>query len=155
MATSTRPALAVQASRLIDAPPDRLYALLSDVTTMGSRSPEARDAVWLSGGGEVGSRFKGSNRIKAMRWTTVATVTVADPGRRFAFVTSAPSRSTWTYELSPQRGGTLVTESVVKHDAQPLPIRWLQRLAGVTDRAASLRHGIESTLERLAAAVEA
>lgn len=152
MTSSTRPALEVSASRLIDASPDHLYALLSDVTTMGSRSPEAQDAVWLSGAGEPGSTFKGSNRIKAMRWSTVATVTAAEPGRQFAFVTSAPSRSTWTYELRAQPGGTLVTESVVKQDAQPMPIRLLQRLAGVDDRAEVLRAGIEVTLERLAAA---
>ena len=45
-----------------------------------------------------------------------------------------------------------MTESVRQHGPTVLAIRVLQRLAGVTDRAAVLRDGMATTLENLAAA---
>ncbi len=87
-----------------------------------------------------------------MRWSTRPTVTEADRGRRFAFHVPSGARSTWTYDLVPGPDGTTVTESVATARAVPLPIRWLMRRAGVTDRAQHLRAGMVTTLDRLAAA---
>jgi hypothetical protein len=148
-----QPALAVSVSRVIAAPSDELYALISDVTTIGSRSPETVEARWMTGTGDAGSRFRGRNRIGALRWSTVSTVVRAEPGRAFCFEVAAPSRTTWSYVLEPVAGGTRVTEAMQKDNPQPLPIRLLQRLAGVTDREAHLREGISATLEHLEAAV--
>lgn len=146
------PALSVTVTREVAAPPDDLYALVTDLGTVGDRSPETLSARWLSGSGEVGSTFKGRNRLGFLTWSTVSTVTEAVPGTRFSFTTSAPSRSTWTYTFEPVDGGTRVTESMRKDDRQPAPIRWMQRLAGVRDRSAHLEAGMTTTLERLASA---
>ena len=43
-----------------------------------------------------------------------------------------------------------MTESVHQQKASPFFIRMLQKRAGVTDRAANLRHNIETTLDNLA-----
>jgi len=146
------PALAVTVSTVVPASPDLVYAMLSDVTAIGARSPETYAAQWLDGAGEEGSRFKGRNRIGFLRWSTVATVTEAAAGRAFAFETSAPSRTSWRYDLEAVDGGTRVTESMCKQEQQPLPIRLMQRAAGVSDREAHLRAGMTTTLARLAAA---
>jgi hypothetical protein len=148
-----QPALAVSVSRVIAAPSDDLYALISDVTTIGSRSPETVEGRWVEGTGAVGSRFRGRNRIGALRWSTVSTVTRAEPGQAFCFEVAAPSRTTWSYILDPVAGGTRVTEAMRKDDPQALPIRLLQRLAGVTDREAHLRVGMSATLDHLEAAL--
>ena len=147
-----QPALAVSVSRVIAAPSDELYALISDVTTIGSRSPETVEARWVVGTGAVGSRFRGRNRIGSLRWSTVSTVVQADPGRAFCFEVAAPSRTRWSYVLEPVPGGTRVTEAMRRDAPQPLPIRLLQRLAGVTDREAHLRDGMSATLDHLEAA---
>jgi hypothetical protein len=47
-----------------------------------------------------------------------------------------------------------VTESMRQERPTPLPIRFLQRRAGVTDRAEHQRAGMVVTLDRLAAAAE-
>ena len=64
-----------------------------------------------------------------------------------------PSRTRWSYALEPVDGGTRVVESMFKADPQAAPIRFLQKLVGATDREAIVRDGMETTLERLEAAV--
>ncbi|MFF5176127.1 SRPBCC family protein [Micromonospora sp. NPDC000089] len=147
---AARPALAVQVSRTVPAPPDRVYALLSDITRMGEWSPETYAASWR----EPGRRFTGSNRIgRFYRWRTTATVTEATPGRAFAFTTGWPSSSSWRYELTPVEGGTRITESMTRARPQLAAVRLVQRAVGVRDRAAHLRAGMAATLERLDAAL--
>jgi uncharacterized protein YndB with AHSA1/START domain len=153
----TRPApLEVSVDRVIGAPAETVYDLVSDVTTMGAYSPENTGAVWLGGatGPEVGARFKGTNRIGSMRWSTKPTITAADRGRLFAFEVPGRARATWTYHFEPVPGGVRVTESMRQERATPLPIRLLQRRAGVTDRSEHLRTGMTITLDRLASVAE-
>src|SRR5438105_289553 len=76
-----------QATIQIQAPPEKVYAMLSDVTRMGEWSPECAKAEWIEGatGPVSGARFKGSNKKGILRWSTKPTVKVADPGREFTF----------------------------------------------------------------------
>lgn len=148
--------LDVSVSRVIEAPAEVVYDLVSDVTHMGQYSPENTGAVWLDGasGPAVGARFKGTNRLGSMTWSTKPTITAADRGRTFSFEVPGRARTTWTYRFEPVVGGVHVTESVRQDRATPFPIRLLQRRAGVTDRAAHLHDAMTTTLERLATAAE-
>lgn len=148
--------LELSVSRVIEAPAETVYDLIADVTRMGDYSPENTGAVWLDGatGPAVGARFRGHNRIGAIRWSTTPRITIADRGRLFAFEIPGRTGSTWTYRFVPVPGGVEVTESMRQAHPTPLPIRVLQRLAGVTDRAEHLRSGMAVTLDRVAAAVE-
>lgn len=153
----TRPTpLQVSVSRVVEAPADTVYDLVSDVTRMGDYSPENTGAVWLGGatGPSVGARFKGTNRLGWLSWSTKPTITVADRGQRFAFEVLGRSGATWTYDFEPVPGGVRVTESMRQEHPTPLPIRFLQRRVGVTDREEHLRSAMTTTLERLAAAAE-
>ena len=149
---NTTPALAVTVTKVINASPDSLYALVSDVTRMGEWSPETTKAEWVGdvATAAVGCRFKGSNAIGKVRWTTKPTVTSAISGQEFSFKVPGKSGAAWTYRFEAAEGGTLVTESVRQDKRSPLPIRILQRRAGVTDRAAHLEAGMLTTLDRLA-----
>ena len=147
---TTGPALAVQVSRTVAAPPERVYALVSDITRMGEWSPETYAARWV----EPGRRFTGKNRIGPLyRWRITATVTEAAPGRTFAFTTAWPSSSTWRYDLEPVDGGTRITESMTRRTPQMAVVRMIQNAVGVRDRAAHLHAGMSTTLERLDAAL--
>ncbi|MFE5284874.1 DJ-1/PfpI family protein [Nocardia sp. NPDC056611] len=140
------PALSVSATRVVPASPAHVYAMIHDITRIGDFSPETTSARWI----EQGRRFKGSNSIgRFYRWGMAATVIEATPGRVFAFRTDWPSSTTWRYELRRVDGGTEVTESMHKVDAQLAPIRWIQNAVGVRDRAAHLQSGVETTLDRL------
>lgn len=53
-----------EAQVYIEAPPDKVFQLVSDVTRMGEWSPECRRCRWLDGVSSpvVGTRFRGQNR---------------------------------------------------------------------------------------------
>lgn len=147
----------VSVTREIAASPEQLWAMVSDVTRMGEWSPETTEVSWVAGasGPEVGAKFKGTNEHAGKSWSTGATVTSADPGRRFAFLVAVgPVKvAEWAYDFESSVGGCRVTESwtdrrngLVKALGKPL--------SGVADRAEHNRAGMAETLERLAAAAE-
>ncbi|RVW10600.1 SRPBCC family protein [Prescottella agglutinans] len=149
----SRPApVCVSVSKVIPARPSTLYNLISDVTRMGDFSPETVSARWLDDarGPRIGARFEGTNRIGRARWSTEPEVVSAEPGQRFAFRVPGRAGALWTYTFERTAGGsTLVTESMQQGVPSPLPVRILQRLTGVTDRAEHLRQGMTTTLDRL------
>lgn len=147
----------LQVERRIAAPPDALYALISDVTRTGEWSPENTGGRWRGGatGPAPGARFRGSNRRGWRRWSTTCEVVAAEPGRRFAFdVTVGPvTAARWAYDLEPDGDATVVTESWT--DLRP---SWFARLTGavmgVSDTRSHNRRNMETTLEKLAAVAE-
>jgi hypothetical protein len=148
--------LAVSVTATIAAPAQAVYDLVSDITRMPEFSPENIRGEWLAGatGPVVGARFKGTNKLGSTTWSTKPTITAAEPGRLFAFKVPGASGAQWTYELADRDGVTVVTESMAQTKASSPLIRWFQRRAGVTDRAANLHAAMTTTLERVAAAAE-
>jgi uncharacterized protein YndB with AHSA1/START domain len=140
------------------APPGRIWALISDVTTIGRFSPETFEARWLDGatGPSVGTRFAGHVRRNGrgpVYWTT-CTITACEPDREFAFAVGVGNAvaNTWRYRLEPSGDGTDVTESFQLTDTPVLRVYWalLGRARGRTNR-----DGMRTTLERIRAVVEA
>ncbi len=135
----------------------RVWGLVSDVTRMGSWSPETTSCRWLGGadGPAVGARFRGSNRKGMRRWSTTCTITDARPGQIFAFDVDYGGLpiSRWAYEFQPTADGTHVVESWT--DRRP---GWMRLMAipvmGVADRHGHNRRGMEKTLHNLKAAAE-
>ena len=74
--------------RYIQASPDELYAIISDVTRTPELSPEVVKCTWIKGatGPAVGARFKAINHAgRGPDWPNWPVVITADPGREFAF----------------------------------------------------------------------
>ncbi|WP_104180210.1 SRPBCC family protein [Arthrobacter sp. B0490] len=160
--------ISVSDSTVVARPPEALYAMVSDVTRMGEWSPENRGAVLAGGDGRVtvGTVFDGANTRGRVSWTTRCTVTVAEPGREFAFRVHAiggakrrvPARiATWRYTFEELDGGTLVTETWTDdrpwHDAAARAFDYVA--TGGTTFAAFQRGNIRRTLRNLKAAAEA
>ena len=145
----------------IEARPEQVYELVSDVTRMGEWSPECRRCTWARGatGPEVGARFRARNKgRRGPSWYNTPTVTVAEPGREFAFNRSGPGIGsyTWRYRLEPTAGGTRLTESYDVERPLPKLMSWMtEKWVGSHDRDADLRDGMETTLQRIKAAAEA
>ena len=148
------------ASAVVAGEPEKVWALVADITRMGEWSPETRSAEWIDGatGPEVGARFKGHNqRGPVAKWTTTCTVTECEPGRVFTWVVGNPDdpQTLWRYSFVPNTDGTMVTETV----EQLKPMKPYYRLGllvfGVLDRDADLKNGIEKTLGNIKAAAEA
>jgi uncharacterized protein YndB with AHSA1/START domain len=147
----------VSVTREIDAPAERVWAMVSDVTRMGEWSPETEAGTWLKGatGPDTGAKFRGTNRNGNKQWDTVATIVDAESGRVFAFLVTAAGLkiAEWRYAFEPTAGGCRVTETWI--DRRGVIARTLGGpVSGVTDRAAHNRSGMEQTLDRLKAAAE-
>jgi uncharacterized protein YndB with AHSA1/START domain len=139
------------------APPQPIWELVSDVTRIGSYSPETFEAEWLDDatGPAVGVRFRGHvkrNGRGPIYWTT-CTVMASEPGREFAFGvgTGDTPLNVWRYRLEPAGDGTDVTESFELARTPGLRLYWA--LFGWA-RGRTNRNGMRTTLERIRAEVE-
>ena len=101
----------------MQATPDQVWALVSDVTRIGSYSPETFEAEWIDGatGPAVGAKFRGHvkrNGKGPIYWTTCV-VSTCVPGSVFGFdvLTGGKALNTWTYRIEPSGDGSDVTES--------------------------------------------
>lgn len=152
--------MTVSASAVVAAPPEVVWAAVSDPTQTGRWSPENTGATTSGGPLPVGATFEGRNRRGGVRWVTRCTVTASDPGERFAFRVGAIGARTprlpapiasWEYRLEPAPGGTRVTETWTDDR------RWPDLLAGAFDRVVTRgrpfaehnRRNIEATLRGL------
>ena len=142
----------------MDAPPEKVWGLISDITKMGEYSPEVFEAEWLDGatGPAVGARYRGHvkrNEIGPTYWT-VCEVTESEPGKVFEFAVVMRDRplNTWRYEMKAADGGTDVTESFDLGDN--LWTRVWRPLGGFL-RERRNRRDMLTTLERIKAVAEA
>jgi uncharacterized protein YndB with AHSA1/START domain len=153
---------AARASVTVHAPPDLVYAMVSDIERMPEWAVECERNSWLGAdtAPRVGARFRGHNRKGGRRWSTTATVTAADPGSRFAFrVTSLGLPvSEWAYDIEPTPDGCRVTESTWYQVGFLLRRFLAPVVTGFPNRAvrtATNQRNIARTLEQLKAAAEA
>lgn len=144
-----------QVSLHIDASPEVVYGLISDVTRTPEFSPEIKRCTWLDGatGPAPGARFVAVNEAgRGPAWRNRPVVITAEPGREFTFSRTEKLGGTlvWSYKLEPHDGGTLVTESYEVTNPPPW-IGWffITYLYGLHDRRADLRAGMQETLKRI------
>lgn len=144
----------------IDARPDQVYELVSDVSRMGDWSPECYRCAWTKGatGPVVGARFKAKNKGgRGPSWFNTPVVTAADSGHEFAFKRSGPGTGsyTWSYVFEPIPTGTRLTESFTAERPLGRAMTWItMKWTGSMDRDADLHEGMLTTLSRIKAVAE-
>jgi hypothetical protein len=144
----------------MDAEPQKVWELISDITKMGEYSPEVVEAEWLDGatGPEVGARYRGHvkrNEIMPVLYWTTCEITAAVPGQVFEFAVVMNDRrvNTWRYVFTPgPDGGTDVTESYDLGDNLFTKI-WYPLGGFLRDRRN--QRDMRKTLERVKAVAEA
>ena len=103
-------------SVVIEAPPERVYELVSDPMRMAQWSPECVGCRWIGGATTAvpGARFRGRSRNGWRRWTTTSTITDMAPGDRFAWEVTYFGQpvARWEYRIEPQAGGVRLVETV-------------------------------------------
>ena len=149
--------LRVEVSLHMAAPPETVWALVSDVTRIGEFSPETFEAEWTRGstGPEVGAFFKGHvkrNGLGPTYWSPCR-VTTCVPNEVFEFSVGLDEMTlnNWGYRLEPDGLGTRVTEYFRIEPSMPMRLYWtvLGPLRGRTNE-----RGMRTTLERMKAVVE-
>jgi uncharacterized protein YndB with AHSA1/START domain len=158
LAGALRKPLRSEVSLHIEAPPEAVWALVSDVTRIGEFSPETFEAEWTRGssGPEVGAYFKGHvrrNGVGPTYWSPCR-VTKCEPNRLFEFSvgTKDVTLNNWGYRLAPDGAGTTVTEYFRIEPNLAMRLYWT--VLGPL-RARTNRHGMRTTLERMKAVLEA
>jgi uncharacterized protein YndB with AHSA1/START domain len=141
----------------MNAPAERIWAIVSDITQTGKFSPETVNAEWLDGatGPAAGVRFRGQVKRngRGPKYWTKCTILVADPGREFTFSVGVGGKAvnTWKYRFQPVAGGTDVTESFTLAPTSYLRLYWkvMGRMRGRTNV-----NGMRETLNRIKTLVE-
>jgi uncharacterized protein YndB with AHSA1/START domain len=152
-----------EVSTRIAAPPERVWALVSDVTRVGDWGAECVEAKWAEGatGPAAGARFVGRQVREDREWETTSVVMEAEPGRTFDWIVGDPANPSarWRYELTADEDGTLVTYRVVMG---PGPSGLTAVIAQMPDmeeriidnRVAEHRRNMTATLAAIKAAAE-
>ena len=128
--------------------PAQVWAVISDPTRVGEWSHECRSVSWCEGSSAavVGAKFRGTNKVRAVRWARTCTITEVEPGRLLVYRThgGVPRDSTeWRLRVDAAEGGCRVTQSF-----QILKFPRLVELATVVfnpahrDRTAALREDL-------------
>ncbi|MFF5481932.1 SRPBCC family protein [Streptomyces sp. NPDC012935] len=105
----------VEVRTWLDAPPDRVWEIVSDVTLMPDLSDELQSVQWLDGAVRpaVGARFVGRSRHESLgEWETTSFVVECERPRVLAWAVSDPASpsAVWRFSLEPKDGGTELAE---------------------------------------------
>ncbi|MEU0880490.1 SRPBCC family protein [Lentzea sp. NPDC005914] len=134
----------------IDAVPEDVYRLVSDVSAISRWSPNASEVAYDDGAGpEVGAWFSGRNRRDGKEWVTRSQVVKAEPGAAFAFVVGGADDGivewSWTFQASGR--GTVAEQSWRLLRLDPVLGSTRAEVAALRDYMAA---SAESTLASLA-----
>ncbi len=138
----------------IDAPVDKVWALISDFSRMPQWSPQCR-LMKAFGPLRQGTRTINVNRRNFLYWPTTSTVTEVIPEKKPAFRVNT-NNTVWTYELEPTENGTRVVESRnAENGVKPAANFTVDKLfGGVPNFERELIDGMNTSLARIKAAAE-
>lgn len=140
-----------EASVRIEADPERVWNLVTDITAMGAWSPENTGGRWLgrATGPARGARFIGFNRHGWVRWFTTCRVVESVRPERFSF-TVDQNGMTWGWRIAPDGDATVLTQWRERTGRIPLLARAFVAtgLAG-RDREPMMVNGMQRTLDAI------
>lgn len=159
--SSTEPIHSHAESIYIDAPPSKVWELVTAMERYGEWSSENAGGYWRkreSGEpctGEVGDEFVGINRRDGQEWKALVEIVEREEERSFAFVTGGTAHNfvQWGYRLEPEGDGTRLTEHWELRNLSPIMVE-----NGEAEVQRRRRNAIESlgkTLAGMKAAAEA
>ena len=146
----------IQASIHIDAPPARVWQIVSDQRRMNEFSPETFRQKFFGDEIGAGTRSLNLNKRKGFFWPTASRITEFVPEKRLAFRVYGPG-DVWSYDLEPEGDGTHVTERRELVGGQRTILSKLTAalaLGGIDEHDVELTAGMETTLARIKAEAE-
>ncbi|MFC9787459.1 SRPBCC family protein [Rhodococcus sp. NPDC127528] len=146
----------LEASIEIDATPEAVWTLVSDLARMGRWSPQCKKMVIFGGDVKRGTRTFNINKKGLLVWPTSAKVIRFEPNTAIAWRV-VENHTIWTYELEPTATGTKVTErreaptGTTKVSALLID----KFMGGTADFEVDMIAGMNTTLARIKSEVEA
>lgn len=156
----------VEVETWVDAPPEEVWALISDIDTMPTRSPELQSVEWLDGVTEpaVGHRFVGRSKHESLgEWQTTSHVVEYEPSKVFAWAVEDPDHPSaiWRFRLEPKDAGTQLSQwaqlgpgrSGLSHAIDQMPekeqkivyVRLKEFEQGMTQNLAGIKQRLEAS----------
>jgi uncharacterized membrane protein len=155
----------VEVRTWIDAPPDRVWELVSDIELMPAMSSELQSVEWLDGANvpAAGARFTGRSKHDAMgEWETTSQIVEFEPGRVFGWAVGDPASPSalWRFRLESKDCGTELSEWMQMGPARSGLSFAIDRMPDkeqkiVFVRMRELERNITVTLEQIKALAEA
>lgn len=139
----------------IDASPEAVWTIVSDLKRMGEWSPQCRKMRVLGGPVRVGTTTINLNRKGFLFWPTTAKVVRFEPKKSIAF-RIVENRTVWSYELEPTASGTRVVERREAPTGTSKLSQILVKtvLGGNDDFEVEVAEGMNATLARIKSEVE-
>lgn len=150
------PIAPIEASIRIDAPPARVWAIVSDQRRMNEWSPETYRQKFFGDEIRQGTRSINLNKRKGFFWPTASRITEFVPEQRLAFRVYGPG-DVWSYDLLADGEGTTLTErrELVGGKRTFLSkVTAAVALGGIAEHDVELVAGMETTLARIKAEAE-
>ena|SRR6185436_10984481 len=144
----------LQARIDIDASPEAVWALVSDLSLMPKWSPQCK-LMKVFGPLRPGARTVNVNRRNYLVWPTTSRITEVVPERKLAFRVNE-NNTVWSYELEPTATGTRLTESRhAENGVKPVSNLLVNTvMGGVPNFEVELVDGMNASLSRIKAAAE-
>lgn len=145
----------LEASIDVDASPEQVWKVVSDLERMGEWSPQCKKMKVFGGDVRKGTTTVNVNRKGFLVWPTTAKVTVFEPNQAIAF-RIVENHTTWSYTLTPNGAGTTVVE---KREAPTGTTKisgfLVDKVLGGTEQFdVELVDGMNKTLQRIKSASE-
>ena len=101
---------------VVDATPDQVWQVVSDVTRTGEWSHECVSVAWVDEPrARPGARFRGGNRAGPWRWSRTCELVTVDEPRELSWRTVPtllfPDSTLWSLRLEPAGDGTRIVQS--------------------------------------------
>jgi len=149
----------------VEAPPERVWALVTDIDLPARYSGEFKGAQWVEGGPGpvVGARFVGRNEHPAIgKWQSTSVIVTCDACRVFAWDVQGPDGgvgASWRFELEPDGNGTRLRQWA---RMGPAPTGLTAAIEAMPDkeeriiavRIAEWQHNMQATVDGIKALAE-
>lgn len=144
----------LQAEIDIDASPEKVWALVSDLSLMPKWSPQCT-LMKAFGPLRPGTKTINVNRRNFLFWPTTSRVTEVVPERKLAFRVNE-NNTVWAYELEPTATGTRLIESRhAENGVKPVSNLLVNAvMGGVPSFERELIDGMNASLTRIKEAAE-
>lgn len=140
----------LEASIDIDASPEQVWKVVSDLKRMGEWSPQCKKMKVFGGEVRRGTTTLNVNRKGFLVWPTTSKVVEFDPNTVIAFRVNE-NRTIWSYTLTPTATGTTVVEKREAPTGTSSVSSFLVKnvLGGIDEFDIELVDGMQKTLARI------